>query len=228
MPTLRVASYNTRDFLDDRAAAARVVRAIAPDVLCLQEVPRRLFAGIRVRRFARECGMQWADHHRGSGGTAIFTSLRVEVGESRHFRLRVRLAQRRRGFALARVVVAGAAPVAVASVHLSLRADERLAHARIILGAVGDTPAILCGDLNEEASGAAWQLVASGMRMVGPTAPTYPARAPRRLLDVIFVSPGLAALPHREAPVHPDDILAASDHRPVWADIRLDPAPTPA
>ena len=32
MRPVRVASYNTRDFLDDRDAAASVVRAIDPDV----------------------------------------------------------------------------------------------------------------------------------------------------------------------------------------------------
>ena len=57
MPSVRVASYNTRDFLDDHHLAARVVRAVDPDVLCLQEVPRRLFAGGRVRRFAAACGL---------------------------------------------------------------------------------------------------------------------------------------------------------------------------
>ena len=56
MPAVRVASYNTRDFLDDHHLAARVVRAVDPDVLCLQEVPRRLFgelAGATVRRRVR-------------------------------------------------------------------------------------------------------------------------------------------------------------------------------
>ena len=57
---VRVASYNTRDFLDDHHLAARVVRAVDPDVLCLQEVPRRLFGGWRVARFAAACGLQLA------------------------------------------------------------------------------------------------------------------------------------------------------------------------
>ena len=35
MTALRVASYNVRYFRDDKAAAARVVRAIGPDVLWL-------------------------------------------------------------------------------------------------------------------------------------------------------------------------------------------------
>lgn len=225
MTTLRVASYNTRDFLDDRAAAARLVRAIAPDVLCLQEVPRRLCAARRVASFARACGMSWAGHHRGSGGTTIFTSSRVELRESRHFRLRVALAQRTRGFAVARIAVPGREPVAVVSVHLSLRAPERRTHAEVILAAIGPTETILCGDLNEQSDGAAWQLFAAGLRMIGPVEPTYPARAPRRLLDVIFASPGIEALPHTDLPLDAEDVLAASDHRPVWADIRLDPLP---
>ena len=74
VPSVRVASYNTRDFLDDHHLAARVVRAVDPDVLCLQEVPRRLFAGWRVRRFAAACGLDWAGGHRGSGGTTVLTS----------------------------------------------------------------------------------------------------------------------------------------------------------
>ena len=65
---LRVMSYNLRDFLDDRHAAARVVRAVDPDVLCLQEVPRRLTTEVRLPPFARECGLLWSRRRRGSGG----------------------------------------------------------------------------------------------------------------------------------------------------------------
>ena len=52
MSTMRVASYNLKDLTLDRAAAARVIRAIDPDVLCLQEVPRRLGASWRVSALA--------------------------------------------------------------------------------------------------------------------------------------------------------------------------------
>lgn len=228
MARLRIASYNTRDFLDDRAAAARIIRAIDPDVLCLQEVPRRLLAPQRVAAFAAECGLTWSGHHRGSGGTTIFTSLRVNVVESRHFRLRVALAQRTRGFAVARVAVPGREPIAVASVHLSLKPAERAAHARQILRTIGATDAIVCGDLNEQADGAAWKLIATPLRLISPARPTYPAKAPRRLLDVIFASPGIRELPPTEIALDPGDVLAASDHRPVWVDIRTDPEPATA
>ncbi|WP_084100317.1 endonuclease/exonuclease/phosphatase family protein [Knoellia flava] len=222
MTTIRIASYNTRDFLEDPYAAARVVRAIDPDVLCLQEVPRRLFSTQRVANFARNCGMYWSGRHRGSGGTTIFTSLRVDVVESRHQRLRVALLQRTRGFALARVAAPGREPIAVASVHLSLDARERAAHAQVILEAVNvGGEVVLAGDLNENETGRAWQAFAGVMRPVSPMTPTFPATRPRRVLDVIFASPGLQAEPHVPIPIPEADLVAGSDHRPTWVDIRL-------
>ncbi len=224
MTRIRIASYNTRDFLDDRAAAARVVRALDPDVLCLQEVPRRLFSRTRVALFAAECGLVWSGDHHGSGGTTIFTSLRVDVRESRHFRLRVALAQRTRGFAVARIAPPGHRPLAVASVHLSLKPLERAAHARHILQTIGAaTPVVLCGDLNEQADGRAWQLIATSLRLISPAGPTFPSRAPREMLDVIFASPQVTVLPHQRPPVDAEDLVAASDHRPTWVDIDVPP-----
>ena len=144
--SIRVASYNLRDFKDDPAAAARVIRAIDPDVLCLQEVPRRLLSSFRVAGFARRCGMYWSGRHRGSGGTTIFTSLRVDVAESRHHRLRVARLQRTRGYAVIRVAPPGHEPLVAASVHLSLDAAERERHAGEILRTVSRRrPAHPCG-----------------------------------------------------------------------------------
>lgn len=224
MTSIRIASYNTRDFLEDPYAAARVVRAIDPDVLCLQEVPRRLFSTQRVMNFARWCGMSWSGHHRGSGGTTIFTSSRVQVVESRHHRLRVARLQRTRGFALARVAAPGREPVAVASVHLSLNTHERAAHARVILDAVNvGGEVVLAGDLNEGESGEAWQAFAGVMRLVSPMTPTFPATRPRRVLDVIFASPGLEVAPRADVAIEEADLMAGSDHRPTWVDLELAP-----
>jgi endonuclease/exonuclease/phosphatase family metal-dependent hydrolase len=221
---VRVASYNLKDFTLDRQAAARVVRQIDPDILCLQEVPRRLFSTWRVSSFAAECGMFWSGRHRGSGGTTIFTSLRVQVSESRHLRLRVAALQRTRGFAVARVGLAGHHPLVVASVHLSLDAAERELHAGQILEVVASGgPVLLAGDLNEGEDGGAWRLFAAPLRLVSPPAPTFPASAPKSVLDVIFASPDLAVLPQLEVALSASDLAAASDHRPVWVDVAVDP-----
>lgn len=229
MSTMRVASYNLKDFTLDRHAAARVIRALDPDVLCLQEVPRRLFSTWRVSAFAAECGMFWSGRHRGSGGTTVFTSLRVQVAESRHLRLRVAALQRTRGYAVMRVGPAGHQPLVVASVHLSLDAAERERHAGQILRTVsGGGPVLLAGDLNEGETGRAWQLLATGLRLVSPATPTFPAKAPRRVLDVIFASSDLTVLPHRGVALDEADLVAASDHRPTWVDVDLDPQAVPS
>lgn len=220
---LRIATYNTRDFLDDRSAAARVVRRIEPDVLCLQEVPRRLFAARRVRTFAAECGLRWPGTHRGSGGTTIFLSDRVRLEAASHRRLSVAVFMRTRGYAVARLRPPGRPPLVVASVHLSLAAGERHAHTRQILDGVEEAGnwarVVLAGDLNERDTGSAWRLIGSRLRLVSPLTPTYPAKRPRTLLDVIFAAPDLIALPHTEIQLGEDDVRAASDHRPVWVDL---------
>lgn len=228
MGVVRVATYNTRDFLDDHRLAARIVRAVDPDVLCLQEVPRRLFGGWRTARFARACGLRWSGRHRGSGGTTVFTSERVRVLAAGHTRLPVRWPDRTRGYAVVRVGVEGGGELTAVSVHLSLRPGERVAHTERILAALaGDGPLVLAGDLNEDDTGAAWRLidVPDRLRLVSPAAPTFPARRPRRRLDVVFASPGLRVLPHREVAVPEGAWARASDHRPAWVDLEVPPSP---
>ncbi|MEO7071003.1 MAG: endonuclease/exonuclease/phosphatase family protein [Nostocoides sp.] len=222
MTLVRVATYNTRDLLDDRAAAARVIRAIDPDVLCLQEVPRRLFATTRVAAFARLAGMLWVGRHRGSGGTTIFTSSRVRVTSAHHARLAVRWPDRTRGYAVASVRAGDCAPVRVVSVHLSLGADERERHTASILASLGSgTRTVICGDLNEDETGHAWQLIGGGLRLVSPPDPTYPSFAPKRRLDVVFATPDLTVLPRTPVVFDRDELARASDHRPTWVDLDL-------
>lgn len=230
---LRVASYNVRDLKDDPAAAARVVRAIAPDALCLQEVPRHPLAGHRVAGFANACGMLFAGGHTGSGGTTVLTSLRAEVAASTHHRLPVRRFDRSRGYAIARVALPGRPSVLVASAHLSLDADERARHAAAILahlrsvgsgeGGVGQGAVVLGADLNESADGSAWQAVAAVLTPVTGAAATFPARAPRRRIDVIFAGSALRPVAGAAVLLPTEDLAVATDHLPVWADLELVP-----
>ncbi|NHA67066.1 hypothetical protein EPD83_003210 [Phycicoccus sp. CMS6Z-2] len=221
---MRVATYNTRDFLDDHRLAARIVRAVDPDVLCLQEVPRRLGAPLRLRRFAAACGLRRCGPHRGSGGTTVLLSPRVTLVAGSHHRLPVRWPDRTRGWARARVRLADGTELTAVSVHLGLKAPERVRHARSVLAALdGTAPLVLAGDLNEGEDGDAFRLLtgAGGLRVAGPAGPTYPARAPRRRLDVLLASPDLVPAPTRAVSV-PEGVWArASDHRAAWVDLEV-------
>lgn len=223
MTRLRVASYNTRDFLDDRHAAVRIVRAIDPDVLCLQEVPRRLLAARRVAAFARECGMSWPGGHRGSGGTTVMLAPWVPLVHSTHHRLPTALLQRTRGFAVVGIGGGGTA-LTIVSIHLGLSAGERVRHTTRILQAVERLPgeAVVAGDLNETIEGAAHRLLRASLRVVTPDAATYPSARPRRRLDVILATAGVVSLPHADIPIDEGWLRAASDHLPTWVDLDVD------
>ena len=223
--TLRVASYNLRDFKDDTEAAARVVRAVNPDVLCLQEVPRRLLSTHRIASFAWRCGLYWSAGHRGSGGTTVMSSLRVDVTDAQHRPLKVARLQRARGYAVSHVRLPGHQTVTFVSLHLSLEAGERATHAATVLKALhGQEPLVVAGDLNEGPDGQAWKAIAGRLRVASVDAPTFPAGNPRHRLDVIFASPELPVLPRGTRDtleLDPADLVAATDHLPVWVDLDL-------
>jgi endonuclease/exonuclease/phosphatase family metal-dependent hydrolase len=229
---IRVLTYNVRDLKDDLDALARVVRAIAPDVACLQEVPRHPFAGHRVGALADACGLLWSGGGAKTGGTAVFTSLRIQQRASGSGPLPVsgRLT-RRRGYAAGVVGVTGGPSVTVASVHLSLDPGERVRHARLVgdrLRALGPAPYVVAGDLNEPPGGPAW--VSFGADLVdsagvGGGQPTFPARSPGQRIDAVLVSEGLVVesirVPGAADGVDLVDLVQASDHLPVVADLRV-------
>lgn len=219
---LRIASYNLRDLRDDRDAVVRVIRAIDPDVLCLQEVPRHPFSGHRVADLATRCGLTWAGGHRGSGGTTVLTALRLDVLAAGHERLPVPSRGRQRGYAGARVRLPGRPPLAVVSVHLGLDADERVRHAREVLDSdwLAEGPALLAGDLNEGPDGRAWQAIAQRMPVATSGAPTYPSSDPQHRIDAVFATADLQPVEGPPVVLDGRDVVAATDHRPVWVDLR--------
>ena len=220
---LRVASYNLRDFKDDSNAAVRVVRAMNADVLCLQEVPRHPFSSYRIASFAARCGLSWSGGHHGSGGTTVMSSLRVDAANVAHIPLKVRgRFERQRGYALSQVRLPGYRSVSFVSIHLSLDADERAAHAVAVMKALPEgTPLVVAGDLNEGSDGRAWMAVGRRLRAVTGDAPTFPARNPHHRTDAIFASQQLSAVPSDPIKMDPGDLAAATDHLPVWVDLDL-------
>jgi endonuclease/exonuclease/phosphatase family metal-dependent hydrolase len=236
----RVLSYNLRGLKDDQAALARVVRACRPDLLCAQEVPHRMLAGWRLRRLARRLGLVRVCGGLASGGPAVLVSPDVEVLGRWSARLPVRSwLTPTRGYAAARVRRPGGAAVTVVSIHLGLRAEERADHVRRILSLLADLPGpyVVGGDLNEPPGGPSWRSLAAVVRdgvAVGDPAtchdrPTFSSRALRRRIDAVLVSDGVRVRGLRPADdsdgVHAADLVAASDHLPLIADLIIGAGP---
>jgi endonuclease/exonuclease/phosphatase family metal-dependent hydrolase len=223
-----------------------VLRSLRCDVACLQEVPRRWFQRGPVRRLARECAMRWVSGGRDSGGTAVFVGRRPDVVQASAFRLPVRgPLTRTRGAATATVSLDGSRLTAV-SVHLPLRPDERVSHARMVrertatmrTTGAGPTSLVIAGDLNEPPDGPAWATLAVGLTDAaavvtgGTDAPTFPSWRPARRIDAVLVGPGVrvagvqvpgstSASSGEMAGLTAQDLRSASDHLPVVVDLLL-------
>ncbi|MEO3783342.1 endonuclease/exonuclease/phosphatase family protein [Actinocorallia sp. B10E7] len=218
--------YNVRSLRDDPEAVARVVRACAPDVLCLQEMPR--FGRWRVRRdaLAAACGMTVLASRR-QAGLAVFGGPRVRLLAAEYRLLSWTPPLHRRALAVARIRVDGR-PLAVASTHLDLAPGARLRHGMEILRLLSacPDPVVLAGDLNEGRDGPVWRLLAGVFQDAHEVAPeggspTFPARAPRRRIDGIFADRGLRVLGCGVPEDPAGDFPQATDHCPVLA--RIEP-----
>lgn len=228
MTSLRVASYNIRGLKDDAAAAAQVVRALAPDVLLLQEVPRYPASEYAISAFARSCDLLWSGRTRLVSGTGLMTALRVTAEDSQDRRLAVGLRENPRSYTVTRVRLPDGPRASVVSIHLSLRPDQRVQHARTVLTELAadprfpdDEPLVVGGDLNEERDGAAWGAIGEALVEVSADRPTFPAHQPHRLIDAIFARGHASATPGDPALLDGMPVTRASDHLPVWVDLEL-------
>jgi endonuclease/exonuclease/phosphatase family metal-dependent hydrolase len=222
--SLRVVSYNVRSLRDDRRAVSRLLFGLDADVVCVQEAPRLLFWRWRGQRMARRAGLRFVAGGRTTGGSALLVGPRMEVVETREVRFPKSPELFQRGVTLARLRTPRGESVTVASTHLGLDADERVRHLDDLLAAVGRLPSpvvVLAGDLNEGPDGPVWRELAGSWvdSGAGTAEPTFPARRPRRRIDGVFVR-GPALVTGCRVVEHPD-VLVASDHRPVVADLDL-------
>jgi endonuclease/exonuclease/phosphatase family metal-dependent hydrolase len=233
---VRLLSWNVRDLLGEPAALHRVVRAAEPDVLCLQEAPRRPGAALRLWFLEQGTGLRCVAGGRRSGGTAVFVAQHVRVDWARAFRLPVAgRFTRTRGATVVDLSAPGVGDVTVASVHLPLRADERLEHIRLTCRMLGwrGRSVVVTGDLNEPAGAPAWQAWAplahdpwsEGVPHPPGSGrgdrPTFPAHDPRMRIDAVLVSPGLCAHAPDDVPWRHRDVRRASDHLPLLAEITV-------
>ena len=224
-------SWNIRDLLDDPLAVRRVLRALAADVVCLQEAPRRPGGGLRIRALAHATGLRHVGGGRTSGGTALLLSPRVVVRSLQAFRLPVRgLVTRTRGAVVASLVVRDGGRLVVACVHLPLTPQDRLDHARrvqrvlaaTVAREAGRTAVLVAGDFNEPAGEPAWRAFEPLVTDVVPSAaPTYPAAVPGGRIDALLLGPHCHVLTYGDGGADPDEVRQASDHRPVVVDLEL-------
>lgn len=222
---LRVMTWNVKDLFGDPLAVHRVLSGARPDVVCLQEVPRRIASRYQLSLLARRCGLYLGDGGRVGAGTAILTSLRTLVDHVRAHRLPVdgRLT-RPRGFVRATIKLPGTQPVSITSLHLGLNPTERADHVdRLLRGLTDDHPALLAGDLNEKPGGVSWHALSNWAVDPKPGAPkTFSAQRPRARIDAILVDPRLEVLSYGDPDgLDEDDVRKASDHRPVFARVKL-------
>jgi endonuclease/exonuclease/phosphatase family metal-dependent hydrolase len=227
---LRLMSYNVHSLRDDLDALAAVVAAAAPDVLVVQEAPRRFRWRARCGDLAHRLGLLVGGGGLPSLGNLVLTNFRVRVHT--HWCLRYPLTPGRhmRGAVFVRCSV-GPARFVVAGSHLSTDAAERPAQAALLRDAlVGiPEPTVLGIDANDIPGSACWRLLAeSGLRDAAAGVserPTFPVTSPRRRIDGIFVDPDVRLHGYQ---VFDHPLLArASDHFPLVTDLGLQTAVPP-
>ncbi|MFI7597659.1 endonuclease/exonuclease/phosphatase family protein [Actinoplanes sp. NPDC049681] len=221
---LRVLSYNVHGLRDDRSALIGLVRELAPDVLIVQEAPRRFRWRQKCASLADDFGMVVAAGGMPSLGNLLLVSLRVRVHETWCLRYPLTPGRHLRGAAFARCSVPGG-EVTVSGSHLATDPAERPDQAALWKEALSSVegPLVAGGDLNEGPGGGAWRTVADGLIDTashgGGATLTYPATLPRQRLDALFVSPDIGI--ERYEVVDNEAARRASDHLPVLAELAL-------
>jgi endonuclease/exonuclease/phosphatase family metal-dependent hydrolase len=217
---LRVMSYNVHCLKDDRDALTAMVRDLAPDVLIVQEAPRRFLWRQRCATLADDVGMVVAAGGLPSLGNLLVVSLRVAVHETWCMRYPLTPGRHLRGAAFARCSVRGGT-FTVSGSHLATDPAERPGQAALWKEALErlEGPVIAAADLNEGPGGGAWRTVGDGLVSSGSGRPTFPATLPARLIDGLFVSPDITI--EKYEVVETDQARRASDHLPILADLAI-------
>lgn len=232
---VRLLGYNIRSMRDDVPALARVIRACAPDAVCVQEAPR--FFGWRrhAERLARRTGLVHVTGGATGNGTLIMAAPDAGVLRTRDVLLPWTPGLHRRGFATAVLRFGSSAPLGVVSCHLSLQREERLRQAWMLLNlpaVTAPSAAVVAGDLNERPGGPAFRRLAGQFQDGWAVAPwggehTSESRRPHQRIDAVLAGPALEVLgcgvPVGLPGVSDADLVAATDHLPVLAALRVPP-----
>lgn len=230
---LRIVSYNIRhgrgmDDVVDPERIAAVIRTLAPDVVCLQEVdkdqPRSGHIDLtQVMADLLEMeGVFGPNYYFNDGEYGNATLSRFPILEHDNLALPNPDNVEPRG-ALRTVIEVDGVPVEIWNTHWGLRPHERAEQSAAMLERLAEEkPVLVIGDLNEavDATGVA--------ALLGPLRDTWnpdagvgtvPVDNPRRRIDYILATPEIRVLDHRI--IHNEATMIASDHLPIAAHLAI-------
>jgi len=225
--TYRIMSYNIRngiglDQVTDYNRTAQVIRSVNPDIIALQEVDSVTgrSKGIDVlQKLADYTGMYAIyspsiNFDGGKYGTGLLSKEKPLRWES------IALPGREEARSL---LIAEFEKYIVLSTHLSLNSEDRKTSFEIIKHEVQkyNKVAFLMGDLNAEPESDEIRMLSHDWKMLtNPKQATFPADDPREIIDYIFgyTAKGEIYSVYQARVV---DEPVASDHRPLFVDVRL-------
>ncbi len=230
--TLRVASYNIRKAIgtDRRRNPERILAVLGEidaDIVALQEADRRF--GPRIAALPPVLIDRHSDYRPaplnvqadsiGWHGNAILVRKSAEIRMSDVIHLPY---LEPRGAVVAEVALPNGAEVRLFAMHLDLSGLWRRRQAASLLHAHGSAPAmptLMAGDLNEW-RGAGGCLLDFGRHFgFAPCGRSFPSRRPIGTLDRIMHCDHFDVV---DCGVHESPLARrASDHLPIWADLRL-------
>lgn len=226
--TVRVLAYNIRhgvgmDQRPDLERTARVIRALEPHVVLLQEVDSataRTRGVDQARQLAELTGLQhyafgrFMDYDGGAYGMAALSASPILLHENH---VLPQGAEPRSALAVRVQPTVNSPEIVFVGIHLYRSGPERFAQAKRLLEALAEehAPVMLVGDFNSQPGDAVMRLLGTQWTLPAkPTAArfTFPADAPQREIDYVLYRPesAFSVIEYRvvEEPV-------ASDHRPV-------------
>lgn len=222
----RIASYNIRksvglDYRRNPMRVLSVLAAIDPDIVALQEVDRRFgsrASSLPHAMLAEHTNLEVVDlakrpHSIGWHGNAILLRRGTQVKDVHTLALP--------GFEPRGAVVVDLPTLRVVGVHLALRRKDRQAQVASIasfLARLTHLPTMIMGDFNEWSPQSRNLTALESQFQLHTPGYSYPTLHPMVGLDKIALS--------RELRVHSGGVHScksarmASDHMPIWADIR--------
>ncbi len=235
--TLSLVHYNVGVFdkFEDNSIemVADAVRQMSADVVALNEVDSCTVRTGKVDQIARFAGImgEWTYHYasampfnEGAYGVGLVASPELKVLKTSKVAL-----PKADGYEPRVMAVVEYESYIVATVHLDLTPDSRLAQVSVINEHMNELcrnttkPVFLTGDFNARPDSELIDLIRETWTLISPTACTYPSDSPDRCIDYIFVRPQghrveLRSNRNRSCDV---DLSVASDHLPVQVTVRI-------